>query len=47
MIKKEMENLINDTFFQLEIHQPLTKVQMIGKINNIFNKLLIKFDGDN
>ena len=37
-----MEKLINDTFFELEIHQPLTKIQMINKINQVFDKLLIK-----
>lgn len=42
MTKKEMENLINDTFFELEIHQHLTKTQMIDKINDTFDKLLIK-----
>lgn len=42
MTKKEMEQVINDTFFELEIHQPLTKIQMINKINQVFNKLLIK-----
>ena len=42
MTKEEMEQLINDTFFELEIHQPLTKIQMINKINEIFDKLLIK-----
>ncbi len=42
MTKQEMEQLINNTFFQLEIHKPLTKQEMINKINNTFDKLLIK-----
>ena len=42
MTKEEMEQLINDTFFELTIQQPLTKNQMINKINETFDKLLIK-----
>ena len=42
MTKEEMEQVISDTFFELEIHQPLTKSQMINKINDTFDKLLIK-----
>ena len=42
MTKEEMEQLINDTFFELTIQQPFTKNQMINKINETFDKLLIK-----
>lgn len=42
MTKGEMEKLIDDTFFDLKIRQPLTKAQMLAKINATFDKLLIK-----
>ena len=37
-----MEKLIDDTFFDLKIHQPLTKEQMLAKIKAAFDNLLIK-----
>lgn len=44
MTKGEMKKLIDDTFFDLKIHQPLTKAQMVAQINQTFNNLLIKKD---
>ena len=42
MTKGEMEKLIDDTFFDLKIHSPLTKEQMLAKIKATFDNLLIK-----
>ena len=44
MTKAQMEQMINDFFDNLHINMPVTKIQMMDLIENVFDKLTIATD---